>query len=383
MATDAMRRHGLRPWVAALSLLSAIPSCMDAIYYAVTDRADVPRLVTVAVTIVVPLWMAVRPAGGTWAAVATYCVAELVPYRFPLTLMVPAYVAMGVLGYGRTAYGMAAGILASCAAFADVLREGDMSRLAGATTMTLSFAVAVLAGIALRTEHGRRERQRENEEYQRNAWSAQRLHDYTTNDLCGIIMLVDRARSRGYDETLLDHIENLAETALRQTRLVIEALDTGGLPDDETVDFARDVARVAAERQRVLAALGLRGKIVVPRNFPDAPAGDAGRLTVDLLQELSANIAKYAARGGGYVITVACDGANMSVNASNTASDPSGAGPGMGTGMLRCRDRVERMGGTWRTSSSGSRWSLEAVFPAGGTSADVEKIAQPLNVRRA
>ena len=245
----------------------------------------------------------------------------------------------------------------------------------------LSFAllcvIAALAGISLRLT-----RQRDMERIRRaaagrTAQTARRLHAYTTNDLCSIIMMTDRLE---HGEVGVGQaggqIRDLATSALEHTRTVIRTLESS-LPDDgepgEPQDFTRQLGGIASEQQRSLSLMGFQGSILVPTHLAWEPDPERGDMICGLLRELAGNIVKYASPSGGYTISVMQTGEAIIVSALNAHSQ-SGAG-GLASGVRRYRELVDRNGGTWSQSDDGITWSLHVELPRGAMASQAEDIA--------
>lgn len=118
------------------------------------------------------------------------------------------------------------------------------------------------------------------------------------------------------------------------------------------------------EEESRLEALGFTGdNLLVEPCRPLTP--ETMRLLAGLLEELYANIAKYADPGEWYAICVTFDTDAIHVSASDTiASDDTRLG--LGSGLDRYRTIIETCGGTFQTHTEQAHWQLEAVIPIDG-----------------
>lgn len=373
-----LSRHGLYPWFLVISGVCLVVNLVDGMVL-MSHGPSVGIGVLLVVCVVADLWMAVRPRIGCWAVFLVLLAGTLSPVPFPASYLLSCLAAAGFLGYLGTMLGVAAcvpGVL--YAVLLAVLRHQEYRPGQGTP---LSFAllcvIAALAGISLRLT-----RQRDTERIRRaaagrNAQTARRLYDYTTNDLCSIIMMTDRLE---HGEVGVGQaggqIRNLATSALEHARTVIRTLESS-LPDDgepgEPQDFTRQLGGIASEQQRSLSLMGFQGSILVPTHLAWEPDPECGDMICGLLRELAGNIVKYASPSGGYTISVMQTGEAIIVSALNAHSQ-SGA-VGLSSGLRRYRELVDRDGVTWSQSDDGTTWSLHVELPRSTMASQAEDVA--------
>ena len=229
-----LSRHGLYPWFLVISGVCLVVNLVDGMVL-MSHGPSVGIGVLLVVCVVADLWMAVRPRIGCWAVFLVLLAGTLSPVPFPASYLLSCLAAAGFLGYLGIKLGVAAcvpGVL--YAVLLAVLHHQEYRPGQGTP---LSFAllcvIAALAGISLRLT-----RQRDTERIRRaaagrNAQTARRLHDYTTNDLCSIIMMTDR----------LEH----GEVGVGQAGGQIRDLATSAL---ETHPYGHPNAGIIASRRR-------------------------------------------------------------------------------------------------------------------------------------
>ncbi len=317
-----LSRHGLYFWFLVISGVCLVVNLVDGMVL-MSHGPSVGIGVLLVACVVADLWMAVRPRIGCWTVFLVLLAGTLSPVPFPASYLLSCLAAAGFLGYLGIKLGVAACVPGvSYAVLLAVLHHQEYRPGQGTP---LSFAllcvIAALAGISLRLT-----RQRDTERIRRaaagrNAQTARRLHDYTTNDLCSIIMMTDRLE---HGEVGVGQaggqIRDLATSALEHTRTVIRTLESS-LPDDgepsEPQDFTRQLGGIASEQQRSLSLMGFQGSILVPTHLAWEPDPERGDMICGLLRELAGNIVKYASPSGGYTISVMQTGEAIIVSALN------------------------------------------------------------------
>ena len=179
-----LSRHGLYPWFLVISGVCLVVNLVDGMVL-MSHGPLVGIGVLLVACVVADLWMAVRPRIGCWTVFLVLLAGTLSPVPFPASYLLSCLAAAGFLGYLGIMLGVAAcvpGVL-----YAMLLAVLHHQEYRPGQGTPLSFAllcvIAALAGISLRLT-----RQRDTECIRRaaagrNAQTARRLHDYTTNDL--------------------------------------------------------------------------------------------------------------------------------------------------------------------------------------------------------
>lgn len=379
-----LARHGMRPWILILGVVCFVVNLADGIIL-ISHRSSVAACALLAACLAADLWMTLQPRIGCWTVFLVLLAGALSPVPFPASYLLSCLAAAGFLGYLNTVMGMVACVLGFLyAVLLFMLRHPGYQQGQGTLgTFALLCVIAALAGISFRLTRQMDTERIRRATADRNAQTARRLHDYTTNDLCSIIMMTDRLE---HGEVGLDQaggeIRNLATTALDHTRAVIRTLEST-IPDEAAActprDFLHQLGSIAAEQQRSLSLMGFQGSILVPTHLAWEPDPERGDMICGLLRELAGNIVKYASPSGGYTISVMQTGEAITVSALNTHSR-SGA-VGLSSGLRRYQELVERNGGTWEQSDDGTTWSLHLELPGSAVASQTEDIAYPLERR--
>lgn len=314
------------------------------------------------------LLMLARPRAGAVLVVALCCVASVVSAHCPFTVLFSAFLGIGLLSYGGTAAGLAAAAATACGATADALLHADSAmRGGGAASFTVFCVLAFAAGIAMRWREQRERQTRRAERMAYNAEIAHYLHDYTTNDLNDIIMLADLALTQPDDpeRRTVERIRTTAIDALKQTRMVIAALEGDG---EETGRGAgtdgplpeRRLMELIDEQRELLEAYGFEGSVLVAEHPLANCSDERARMVLRLVRELFANIAQHADADGGYTMTISATPAQLHITLTDRRSPDSVSG--MNTGLARYRARIAAMDGTWE-AEEGDDWTLAIVIP--------------------
>jgi hypothetical protein len=360
--------HGIYPWIAVLSCLFGVLPVVDAMPAAFHSPTDFTLMGYLIACVVTPLWMAIRPISGAWSVVVVWCAGSLLPFSFSILYLFVVLIAVGVLSFFSRKQGICACIVGIFMRVLEYMLPWSESPLGLIDILTyfVFFTIAVISGSALRWDKQRREQ----ESRRRNIWSARRLHDYTSNDLCDIIMVVDQCLSTAgvNRDVRLTEIRNLASSALHQTRMVSGILETaqgdtrlGGEARFGT-SLKTELTNIAMERQSVMSSLGLRGRILVPDSIENDISPEFGEFICGLLRELCNNIVRHADSAGGYAIVLSMTSKETIISALNSIRYDGSALPS-GTGLARYQCRVEELGGTWNMSTIDSKWSLRTVIP--------------------
>ncbi|NMN00118.1 2CS histidine protein kinase [Bifidobacterium sp. DSM 109958] len=367
-----------------------------------------------------------RPVSGGLLTVLWWALLCVTPAELPSSMLIGVLLCVGVLGYARRGLGVAVAATAvavwafsrggmtlggwgaadsgdavgaapqspspsvpsSAPTAPDVPSgAGHGSSLLGMMTFNGVLPVAALflgfliGGIAARWGHDRDAAESELRMRRERERAARTIHDYVSNDLAYVILRLDQDIASGgtVSAAELHELRQAAAKALGHTHEVI-ALIEGPEDAERAVPrmAPRDAAGVDAEAiaglrdqcaryEERLRALGFDGQTIVTVQ-PEARLSTARReLMGGLMEELYTNIGKHADPAYGYVVAVriAADGIDVAV--ADTAAHAGAVDPALsaGTGLKRCRERIERLGGTMRVGAGeDGEWSLAAWLPA-------------------
>ena len=342
-----------------------------------------------------------RPVSGGLLTVMWWMMLCVTPVAMPSSMLVGVLLCVGVLGYARK--GLAV-VVAVCAVAVWAVSRGGVTlggygsatssptiggqgvhvlgavRFDGVAPVAALFVGFLIGGVAARWGHDRDMVEARLRMRRQREGAARTIHDYVSNDLAYMILRLDQdiASGRAVDAAGLGELRAVAAKALGHTHEVIALIEgpdgleragtgrPGGADADD--DEAAGLRALCDRHEARLRTLGFDGQTIVTVH-PDARLGLLRReLIGDLLEELYGNIGKHADPSGGYVVTVrvGIDGVDIAVadTAAAGASDP---GLSAGTGLRRCRERVERLGGTLRvTAGDDGEWLMAVTVPVSG-----------------
>lgn len=127
-------------------------------------------------------------------------------------------------------------MMSICAFIAGGMIPRSMMGNGGAYSFLAFVVTFVCIGGIIRSTADKGVERQKNLSLESNREIAGRLHDYTTNDLTDIVMLVEHMRRNVADEAIrrqLDTIGDVAADTLRHTRQAIRTLRADGLRDDD------------------------------------------------------------------------------------------------------------------------------------------------------
>lgn len=235
--------------------------------------------------------------------------------------------------------------------------------------------------------NGERQRQLQREQaLLANAGIAQRLHDYTTNDLGDIVMMADHQLTTCDDgqREVWTNVRKLALDALAHTRKAILTLESnrpaagqndGTNQDDhewrtlqqQANDMSTESSGLSELDELItvcrgnLAANGCAGEVLRLGVEPTSIDGKTAPLIIGLVRELFGNIAKHADVSGGYTMLIHWTDAACVIELSDVPKPSADAG--LRSGLERYRRTIESMQGQWNVESADDHWSIHAEVP--------------------
>ena len=359
------------PYIALFTVVSGIIPITENISWVSNPGFPVWAIIALFLRVAAIILLMTRPYWGSLIIGAFIIVDSITPIPSPTSMFFVGMVAVTYLSYARTVYGVwMAGFMALASVASMWLYPYSAMRAGGGYSFALIYLLCAGAGVLLRISLQRGVQERQTTILLRNAKVAQHLHDFTTNDLSNILMLVDREkqslRDAGEFERAdsLETIKNLASDALAQTRQVIVTLErrTEQTKTEPAAPTAIELSlfELIDEQQDLLESLGFEGTAMVTKHPLRVMNGPAGQVLLGFIRELFGNIAQHADPKHGYTLMITGNDDLLNIDLSDVPLDHSGKDDdkGMGSGLKRYRHMVQALGGTWKVTQLEELWSL-------------------------
>lgn len=345
---------------------------------------------------VAAIWFACKPQQGSYAVIAVSVGDFLIGGTAFAPMLVLALLATGSIGYTDLVEGVLAGIALLAAVFfspytvAFPAIDNDLLSFPCLVALTLSISTLI-------RRNGERQRQLQREQtLLANAGIAQRLHDYTTNDLSDIAMMADHqlAICDAAQRETWSSIKNLALDALAHTRKAIRTLESdktnaeqhdgtkkgnrrhnkpvspwlgsaAPMQDSKAIGIDRlgELNELITTCRSNLEANGYTGEVIrfgtEPTRLDDATA----TLVIGLVRELFGNIAKHAQASAGYTMLISWTDTAFVIECSDTPHSDADMSAGLHSGLERYRQAIESMQGQWNIESGKDHWNIHAEVP--------------------
>ncbi len=222
---------------------------------------------------------------------------------------------------------------------------------------------------------------------------ARELHDTSIHDITAMIMALERAKLTGIsDPKVVEEIDHAIATGRQSVvsmRGVLKILRTEDIDDvtraadgmpaaiaaaTPTVQRALEDARASLARTGHELRVHMEDQIDLPMPFSVRTA------LVRVIQECTANMAKYARPGQPCTVMVERTDTETRALFINESTDETGddAALSSGVGLIGVRERVEAVGGQLAVRHHGGRWIIQASIPTIGSASEgqVERAAQ-------
>lgn len=320
----AMPRTALAACTCVLAIAATVNIGVD---WAIDDSEWARYLCCGLVTTVAAIWFAYKPQQGSYVIIAVAVGDFLIGGTAFAPMLILALLATGSIGYTSLVEGVLSGIALLAAVFFSPYTVAfpaiDNSLLSFPCLVALTLSIS-----ALIRRNGERQRQLQREQtLLANAGIAQRLHDYTTNDLSDIAMMADHqlAICDSEQREAWSSVKNLALDALTHTRKAIRTLESdkttvkqynGTKTDDRHqnqfvsprhgndtpmqvsgatgIDKLGELNELIATCRSNLAANGYTGEVIRFGTEPTQLGNATATLVIGLVRELFGNIAKHA-----------------------------------------------------------------------------------------
>lgn len=387
----AMPRTALAACTCVLAIAATVNIGVD---WAIDDSEWARYLCCGLVTTVAAIWFTYKPQQGSYVIIAVAVGDFLIGGTAFAPMLILALLATGSIGYTSLVEGVLSGIALLAAVFFSPYTVAfpviDNSLLSFPCLVALTLSIS-----ALIRRNGERQRQLQREQtLLANAGIAQRLHDYTTNDLSDIAMMADHqlAICDSEQREAWSSVKNLALDALTHTRKAIRTLESdkttvkqynGTKTDDRHqnqfvsprhgndtpmqvsgatgIDKLGELNELIATCQSNLAANGYTGEVIRFGTEPTQLGDATATLVIGLVRELFGNIAKHARAYADYTMLISWTDAAFVIELSDVPKPSADAG--LRSGLERYRRTIESMQGRWNVESADDHWSIHAEVP--------------------
>lgn len=345
---------------------------------------------------VAAIWFACKPQQGSYAIIAVSISDFLIGGTAFVPMLILALLVTGNIGYTNLVEGVLAGIALLAAVFfspytvAFPAIDNDLLSFPCLVALTLSISTLIR-----RNEERQRQLQRE-QTLLANAGIAQRLHDYTTNDLSDIAMMADHQLAICDDEQreAWSSVKDLALDALAHTRKAIRTLESdktsaeqhdgaktcdryqnqpvspwhgsaAPMQDSKAIEIDKlgELNELIATCRSNLKASGYTGEVIRFGTEPTRLDNATATLAIGLVRELFGNIAKHAQVSAGYTMLISWTDTAFVIECSDTPYSDAATNAGLHSGLERYRQAIESMHGQWSVENGNNHWNLHAEVP--------------------
>lgn len=262
-------------------------------------------------------------------------------------------------GSGRdAAVGITLGLCAVLLGFA--VAWTGIGEAIGGTAVLLS---SVALGVAVRSQHGARERRLEQAKADERVLIARELHDTVAHHVSAIAVQAQagRALAATSPEAPLDAlkaIEEEASRALGEMRSMVGVLRNQGVAEYAPQPGVRDLGRLAAAAGgKPTVRVSLSGDV---DGLPAAVDAAVYRIA----QEAVTNALRHSRNATAVDVRVDGDRSRVRVTVCDDGEPVSPPAPGRGFGITGMVERAELLGGECRVGPGAQRgWTVEATLP--------------------
>ena len=384
-----LERHVPHPYVAVFAMLSAIVPIRDGIDWVSDPSQGSSGLVALVIRTGVLITLAASPHLGSIAVAAVIAIDCIAPIPYPSSMVFAGMVALAYVSYARSAQGLVMAVLLAALSLVSMwLYPQSALRAGGGYGFALIYLLCSAIGIMYRINEMRTVQLLQNTVLLGNAKVAQHLHDFTTNDLSDIILLIDRERRDGAPDQrrpspqTLGTIRDLATDALGQTRRAIVTLEQPYERPKERqsagTELEQTLFELIDEQQDLLESLGFHGTVVIPDHHLRIADPRDGRLVLGFLKELFGNVSRHADPARGYTVVISADDGWLTITVSDSpiaggdGNPPEQLPTGMGSGLARYRAAIEARNGTWSLENLDNQWTLGVHIPLAADSTPVD-----------
>ncbi|WP_169171096.1 sensor histidine kinase [Bifidobacterium oedipodis] len=346
-----------------------------------------PALLTI-LTIVTTIAMAWSPRNGAIAIACIWTIAACLPptaFCVSPMLIINLLFACAVLSASDALLAMAAITIGSLAMACFGTLSGNLhldtyfgwAMLAIALTgLDLILLIVAITQHRIRTE---RARMRETEQHHRMCIVTE-LHDEVATRLSNLTLRLEHDIevsgniSAEAARTEYGNIRQEVNETLAYTRRIVSLLrdsnaqqsGNGNVSESNRLWLER-VRQTMTQQSDRLASLGLTGTILIEDATAHELPTSVADLAVGLINELCANIGKYADRDHGYIVSVQDKPDAIVISTCNTPRFTANAvcsdGKSTGLGLSYYATALERLGGRLDINSGGGQWSVVARIP--------------------
>lgn len=311
---------------------------------------------------------------AAWLLILGWVVVNILPDTISVSVIFPTLAAVMLIARASPVQGFAAATLCMLAESNSFMQSPQNLSLGSFVTIGGTFLICMTIGVIWKLskqrtnlEHETRKREQVRE---RNE-TADLLHSSIVNDLVYIVFLTNPiespnttigiATSDSYGE-----INRVAIKALGDARTIITHLQHAPSTDIQMKHHrttSLHLAELIRTHEDHLLKAGFTGITILPEQpILSVPTTIADGMT-EIIDEIYANIIKYAEPAAGYCVTITYTGKSLTLELADTPSrtslTPLLSG---GTGIQHCQRITDNLGGTI-IIRDGAQWAMKVVLP--------------------
>lgn len=350
------------PYILALACLLAV--------FTITDFIATPPKIPGSDLILIPffallVYFAINPAIGSYLVVIFVILSYASPiFSTSIFELFAMFVATAYIAYIHPLHAVVLDVIVTAImTVLGIIQPDNYYDFANVVGINLFGVVFTCVGAVIRINEHKKVTNVQNENLQHNITVARKLHDYATNDLSSIMVLVSHLQqSNPHMAKTLEPIYSMAEDALLQTRQAILSLEQPTnekqiVSTKEWQSFEPELTQTIDKQRMQLTTLEFQGDII---QSGQAETLDASTQTMilDFLRELFCNIAKHADPKGGYIVLLAFTNAACVIGCSDKPLSSEQDKPGLESGLAYYKTQIEADGGSFETTRTDERWNL-------------------------
>ena len=323
--------------------------------------------------------MALMPSLGSYIVIVVAAVSWLSPDVTSSTYNFLMFAALAFRSYLSVFTGIGAGvILTMCVGAEAMTYVAPDARYGSIISFAWCAIISVFAGYAVRMHvyRGMVRRDRYHADQQRSV--AHDLHDYATNDLTDILLILDHMEEQSQDAAMVEQlaaIRTLTGHALNRTRQAISVLENDApAPKRKYSSVKFDLSGIIAEHRHVLAVAGIHGKTLTIGEASVSLDASTAELLTGFIRELYGNIGRYADPTASYLLIIAFMERTITVELTDRPKPDHAASAsviaghsayveGLHSGLARYRQLIVDGGGEWEQCRNDPYWTLRVTVP--------------------
>ncbi|WP_146143573.1 hypothetical protein [Bifidobacterium callitrichos] len=310
----------------------------------------------------------IKPLAGSWFTVIVFSILPILPFEISVSHFFYFLIALSIISfYSKKTIVPSYFLIIATNVITTIIYtpNHNISSILMNTVIYASLLILpILCGLFLRYQLDTKDREFLLKSQQNNLKLARYLHDYTSNNLCDIILLTDnllKKQSSEYTESIKT-IRHLAFSSLEQIRSISKKLDNETIENESTIDnFMLELSKLCNKNQIVLSNLGIKGTILFPNILPSISSNEQ-HLVLDIIQEFCGNISKHADKQSGYVITITAHDDSIAITSTNAVASHQSK-LSNGSGMQKIKERIELLHGSLTITNSTMLYKASISLP--------------------